>query len=89
MTESKEWYDRVCKHLTNHPAFGNRGNDFVELCDGLLNAVKALQYLGTHPEYNYCYCSSQEQIENGHTGECKEAREALFALPDWLLELAM
>ena len=37
----------------------------------------ALEGLGVHPEYGYCFCLTQEQQAMGHTGECKEARVAL------------
>jgi hypothetical protein len=39
--------------------------------------LEALQALGGHPEHGYCYCLNQEQIQNGHTGECREARAAI------------
>jgi hypothetical protein len=37
----------------------------------------ALQGLGVHPEYGYCFCLNRQQQEAGHTGECREARDAL------------
>ena len=38
--------------------------------------VAALVALGAKPD-GYCFCINQEQIEAGHTGECKDARQAL------------
>lgn len=42
----------------------------------------ALHSLGTHPEYGYCFCLNRSQINNGHTGECKEARIAIAKAED-------
>lgn len=41
--------------------------------------LDALQGLGVHPEHGYCFCLNAEQIKNGHTGECREARAAIAA----------
>lgn len=46
----------------------------------------ALAAICAYPE-GWCCCLTQEQIDNGHTGECQEAQAALtFAeeTPDWL-----
>ena len=40
---------------------------------------QALEALGVRPEPGYCFCFSREQAEEGHTGECREARQALAA----------
>ena len=38
--------------------------------------LAALEALGAKPD-GYCFCISQEQIEAGHTGECKDAQIAM------------
>jgi hypothetical protein len=40
------------------------------------NLLEALQALGAKPE-GYCFCLNQEQINNGHTGECIDAQQAI------------
>lgn len=52
----------------------------VAVARAMEKAEMALRYLGTHPEFDYCYCLNKEQQEDGHAGECKDAREALAEL---------
>ena len=40
--------------------------------DAAFDLLAALESLGVKPE-GYCWCSTQEQVANGHTGECNEA----------------
>lgn len=40
--------------------------------------LKALQALGAKP-IGYCFCVSAEQVEAGHTGECRDAQAAIAA----------
>lgn len=39
--------------------------------------LEALQVLGSSGDPGYCFCLNQEQIKNGHTGECKQANAAI------------
>lgn len=44
------------------------------------NAINALKALGAKP-VGYCFCISAEQVEAGHTGECRQA-QAVMAVVD-------
>ena len=61
---------------------------YREQHDKLLAIAKAAVWLGTQPELEICYCRSQEQIDAGHTGECRDLRDAIFALPGLLEDAA-
>lgn len=39
--------------------------------------LAALQGLGVHPEFDYCFCLNRAQQKAGHAGECREARAAI------------
>ena len=38
--------------------------------------LEALQALGAKPD-GYCFCVNQNQIQDGHTGECRDAQQAI------------
>lgn len=42
------------------------------------NLITALCALGVKPD-GYCFCLTEKQAKDGHTGECREARAALAA----------
>ena len=66
--------------------------DIVECADGFVEGeneanayllwsapdlLEALLALGAQGEPGYCFCRTQEQADNGHTGECKQANAAI------------
>ncbi len=60
---------------------GSRTNATVQANARLIAAapdlLAALQGLGTHPEFGYCFCLNKAQQDAGHAGECREASAAI------------
>ncbi len=48
--------------------------NLIEAAPDLLDALKAL---GATGEPGFCFCRDQKQMDNGHTGECREACAAI------------
>ena len=58
--------------------YGNkRDEQLAHLFCASFDLLQALQALGAQGEPGYCFCRTQEQADNGHTGECNQANAAI------------